>query len=315
MSRRLESLDLNLLNVLYWVLHERNVTVAADRLGLSQPATSRALGRLRDVYGDPLLVKQGRAMEPTPLGERLYPLVSETVRQMREVVGITDGFDPATDTTAFRVAVKDAFALAVMRAWQAGVAREAPKMCLDIVDAKFETARDLVTGKCDLAFIPLGPMVDVPEHVDLEAFVLREVCRSDFVVCMRPGHPLAGKSVDLAAFAAQDHVLVNPQGGDESIIDDVLAERGLRRRIAYRTPSFLVALSILRESDTLLTTSRMLLDTEGTDLIIKPVPFALDPLHCTMGWHPNWTHDARHRWVRDRLMAGLRGLREVSLAA
>ena len=314
-SRSLEALDLNLLNVLYWLLHERSVTVAADRLGLSQPATSRALGRLRDVYGDPLLVKQGRAMEPTPLGERLYPMVAATVHRMREVVGLSGGWDPAIATGAFRVAVKDAFSLTVLRAWQAEVAPEAPHLSLDLTEVSFDTARDLITGKVDLALIPLGPMVDVEAHVDLDAYVLREVGVCDFVLCMRPGHPLAERKVDLATYAAADHILVNPEGADESIIDDILRENGLERRIAYRTPSFLVGLSILRNSDAVMTTSRMLLDTEGTDLLVRPVPFDLAPLSCTLGWHPNWTNDARHRWVRDRLQTGLAGLREMKRAA
>ena len=315
MSRRLESLDLNLLNVLYWVLHERSTTAAADQLGLSQPATSRALGRLREVYDDPLLVKQGRAMVPTPLGEKLLPIVARAVQQMREVVSVTEGFQPEADESSFRVGAKDIVGMCIAEAWIKEIAPHAPGMTLDIVNLSEASARDLVTGKLDLVFMPLGPTIEIPPSVDLGQFVIRPVMEDHWVTCLRPGHPLAGKTLSVEEFAGLDRILINPNGGDRSFVDERLALQGLSRRIAYRTQTFLLAMPIVMNTDCVLTCCSSLGLQPEYGLVTSVPPVPIEPIILHAGWHPNWTGDARHRWVRERLMAGMKGLRSPSAMA
>jgi DNA-binding transcriptional LysR family regulator len=116
-QKQLEGLDLNLILALYWLLTERNVTQAANKLGLSQPATSRALGRIRDLYDDPILIKSGRTMLITPLGEQLLPIVTHAVKSMRDVIKVSEPFDPQTYRGRFRIACKDHIGANVIKAW------------------------------------------------------------------------------------------------------------------------------------------------------------------------------------------------------
>ena len=116
-EKRLESLDLNLLLALHWLLTERNVTAAASRIGISQPAASRALGRLREVFDDPLLVKTGSEMAPTHLAEKIQPAVALAVEKMRDVLKISDRFDPASQSGRFRIACSDYVGAMVAAAW------------------------------------------------------------------------------------------------------------------------------------------------------------------------------------------------------
>lgn len=314
MARSLESLDLNLLNVLHWVLQERSTTEAAKRLGVSQPAVSRALGRLREVYGDPLLVKQGRALAPTPLGERLGPLVARAVASMREVVGASEGFDPASATGAFRVAAKEVASLGLVEAWVREVRPHAPGLVLEIRDLEPESARDLVSGRLDLALAPLGGDVEIPQGVDLSQFVIRHVLDLPWRCGVRPGHPLAervraGGAVSTEDYAALEHILVNPQGEERGAVDARLRERGLERGIAFRTESFLLAVAILLQTDCVLTLAASLVERPEYGLLTFDPPVELPPLALHGGWHPNWTTDARHSWIRERVFAGLSALR------
>lgn len=304
MEKRIEGMDLNLITALYWLLMERNVTAAAGRLGLSQPATSRALGRLRDVYSDPILVKSGREMLLTPLAETLLPLVTRAVTHLRSVISITEGFSPLAATGTFRVGCKDNIGMRVVSAWARSVKPYAPYLTLDIVNLEVSNARDLVSGKLDLVIMPITP-ADLPPSVDLSRFVIKPVFTDEWVTCLREGHPDAGKAMTLKRFAAYDHILVNPEGGETGRVDEFLSERGLSRHIAYRSASFLLALPILLGTDCVLTTPTSLVGCGIPGVKVFESPLHLTPLSYNAGWHPNWTTDARHKWVRSRLLTTL----------
>jgi len=305
MQKRLEGLDLNLITALYWLLMERNVTAAAGRLGLSQPATSRALGRLRDVYNDPILVKSGREMLPTPLAETLLPLVTRAITQLRTVISVTEAFKPNAATGRFRVACKDNIGMRIVSAWARSVKPYAPELTLDIVNLEVANARDLVSGKLDLVIIPISAAMDIPPSVDLSRFVIKPVFTDQWVSCFREGHPDAGKNMTLKRYAGYEHILVNPDGGETGRVDELLAEKGLSRHIAYRSASFLLALPILLGTDCVLTTLTSLVGCGIPGVKVFECPVALKPLAFNAGWHPNWTTDARHKWVRGQLLPTL----------
>ncbi len=133
-EKRLEGLDLNLLLALHWLLTERNVTAAASRIGISQPAASRALGRLRDIFDDPLLVKTGGEMAPTKMAEKIQPAVALAIEKMRDVLKITDTSEPANQTGRFRVACADYVGAMVAAAWAKSVSLAAPQLDLDLIN-------------------------------------------------------------------------------------------------------------------------------------------------------------------------------------
>jgi len=305
MNRNLESLDLNLVNVLFWILSEESVSGAAERLGLSQPAVSRALGRLRDVYDDPLLVKQGRKMVPTPLATELFPLVSHAVESLRHVANATGKFDPATHEGTFRIGAKDGMGVRLTEIWMRNVRPYAQGLTLDFVQLEATIAPDVVSGKVDLVVMPFGDSVELPENVDLTQFVMRPACQDEYITCLRKGHPLAGKPLTLDDYVKLDHILINPMRGERSDVDDWLESQGLSRRIAYRSQSFLLAKEIMKRTDCALTMCESLVGRADKDVWVSAPPMPMSSLDICIGWHPNWTQNPRHKWVRERLMAGL----------
>ena len=305
-ERTLESLDLNLLLALHWLLTERNVTEAAARLDLSQPAMSRTLSRLRDVFNDPLLVKAGRTMLPTPKADKLQPAVAHAVERMRDILRITDTFDPSTHNGRVRIACKEYRNYVISSIWARKISPLAPGIELDISDLTFAAANDLVSGQIDLVFMPDVAFVDVPPGLDLDQFVQKPIFDERYICAIRKDHPLAGRKMSLKQYIGLDHILVNPGGKDTGVMDQELAKQGLSRRIKYRTYSFFSARFLVMESDCILTAPEGFISTFADDVYTFPPPTPAPNLTTFAGWHPNWTHDQRHKWVRETLFKELR---------
>ncbi|MEM1380396.1 MAG: LysR family transcriptional regulator [Pseudomonadota bacterium] len=306
---RLEDLDLNLIVTLHWLLTEQSVTRAAARLDVSQPTVSHALNKLRELLGDPLLIKSGRTMLPTKKAEALQPRVAETVDRMRELLLEEQVFDPAHQHGRFRIAVIDSVGAVVVRAWQRAVLPEAPKLELDILQPAIPQAQDLIAGKIDAIIIPEPKLLQLPPGVNVDDFVRRPLFEEEYVTAMRRGHPLAN-GISTSTFARADHILINPEGLDIGSVDQVLNAAGMQRRIAFRTETFLLALEVLQNSDCLLTAPRNLFQFAKGDFQIFPCPVNVPKYMMFLGWHPNWTHDPQHRWVRERLMTEMVHLTE-----
>lgn len=303
MSRtRLEDLDLNLIVTLHWLLTEQSVTRAAQRLDVSQPTVSHALGKLRDLLGDPLLIKSGRTMLPTKKAEALQPRVAEVVDRMRDLLLEEERFDPANQSGRFRIAVIDSIGAVVVRAWQNCVLPEAPKLELDILQPAIPQAQDLIAGKIDAIILPEPKMLQLPPGVNIDEFVRRPLFDERYVTAVRRGHPL-DNSLDLENYVRADHILINPEGLDVGAVDQVLHAAGMKRRIAFRTETFLLALEVLENSDCVLTAPQNLFEFARGEFSLHPCPVNVPNFTFYIGWHPNWTHDPQHRWVRERLMA------------
>ncbi len=303
-EKSIESLDLNLLLVLHWLLTERNVTAAAAKVGLSQPATSRALARLREIFDDPLLVKSGSEMAPTPIAEKLQPAIALAMERCRDVLRVSDVFDPLEQKGSFRIACVDYVGALVASEWASSVSPSAPGLDLDIVSLSIEASRELVSGKVDMMIVPDIRLLDLPPSVDVDQFVRRQILTQDYLCAVRKGHPLAKSKLTLKRFVELDHILVTPRGAKTGLVDRALEQQGLKRRIAYRTSSFLLALPILQRSDCIITAPQSLLALVPEKLATFPPPMKILGFSLNAGWHPNWTHDERHKWVRDKLFAG-----------
>ncbi|MEO1041393.1 MAG: LysR family transcriptional regulator [Pseudomonadota bacterium] len=311
MSRaRLEDLDLNLILTLHWLLTEQSVTRAAARLEVSQPTVSHALGRLRTLLGDPLLIKSGRTMLPTKKAEALQPRVAEAIDRMRDVLLAEDSFDPASQPGRFRVAASDGIGLVVMKAWQKAVSPDAPTMELDLIQPAVPHAQDLIAGKIDAVILPEPKVLNLPPGIDIDEFVRKPLYTEYYATAVRKGHPLA-HNMTLEGFVEAEHILINPEGMETGVVDEQLAAMGLQRRIAYRAETFLLALQMLQQTDCVLTGPITTLGFAHADVEMIPSPLPLGSFGLFMGWHPNWTHDPQHRWVRDRLIAEIGRLCET----
>ncbi|MET0388447.1 MAG: LysR family transcriptional regulator, partial [Polyangiales bacterium] len=236
----LSAIDLNLLVVLEALLSERHVTRAAARVGLSQSATSHALGRLRELYKDPLLVRDGSAMTLTPRALALLPVVVRSLADLRTTITGEPAFDPRTTQRVFRLGAVDyAQAMVLPRLLQL-LEQQAPGIDLAITNTPSWFAQ-LSEGEVDLAFVVDTTM---PSPIRSRALF------SDGFVCMvRNKHPTVKSKLTLAEYLRLRHVVVAPSGAPGSTVDTELEKRGKRRRVALRVPSFLVAPLIVGKSD------------------------------------------------------------------
>ncbi|NNU15496.1 LysR family transcriptional regulator [Parvularcula sp. ZS-1/3] len=309
---RLEDLDLNLIVTLHWLLTEQSVTRAAQRLDVSQPTVSHALGRLRELLGDPLLIKSGRTMLPTKKAESLQPRVAEIVDRMRDLLLEEESFDPAHQKGKFRIAVIDSIGAMVVRSWQSVIQPDAPGLELDILQPAVAQAQDLIAGKIDAIILPEPKMLSLPPGVNIDDFVQRRLFEERYVTAVRRDHPLAN-GMDIERYCEADHILINPEGMDVGPIDQRLHDAGRKRRIAFRTETFLLALEALENSDCVLTAPASLFRYHQDKFSVMPCPVHTEGFACYIGWHPNWTHDPQHRWVRERLMNELSRLAEENL--
>ena len=300
-DKRLEGLDLNLLLALHWLLTERNVTAAANRLGMSQPAASRALSRLRHAFDDPLLVKSGAVMTPTPVAERLQPAVAHAIDRCRDVLRMSERFDPAHEHGRFRIACVDYVGAILASCWIEYIQPQAPNLALDFVNPTLAAAQDMVSGKIDMTFLPEASVLDLPPSVDTNQFITKSIFDVSWKTAIRKGHPLANRTMTAEDFCSYGHILVTPDNAKLGVADRALAEQGLSRHIAFRTSTFLLALTILQKTDCLITAPEGLLRLDQENVEIVDPPLRLSGFKMLASWHPNWDHDERHKWVREQL--------------
>ena len=286
-------IDLNLLVALDALIRERSVTRAARRVGVTQSAMSHALGRLRERLGDPLFVRGPAGMLPTPRAEALAAPIARTMAGIRDVFAPAR-FDPMTASGEIRFGTSDYGAFVLLPAFADLLRREAPGLDLHVLPVTEDGASDLASGLVDIAISRPGP--DGLHH---------EVLFDDVFLCvLRAGHP-AADGLDLDAFLAWPHVLVAPRGRTGGVVDTVLAERGLSRRVSVLLPHFLVAPHIVASTDCILTlASRVACRVaEPLGLVLRPLPLPLPRFGIAMLWHERTEQDAALRWARGRLRA------------
>jgi DNA-binding transcriptional LysR family regulator len=296
-DRTLESLDLNKVLALHWLLEEGNVTRAARRMGTSQPAMSRALAELREWLNDPLLVRNGRTLVRTAVAETLRPRLAATLAGLRELLRQPEPFEPARARGIVRIATTDYSAALLSLAWLGHVAPHAPGLDVQFVAPERVSAEDLVRGTVDLVVVPSG------QYPREQRFVRRHLLHEDYVSVVRAGHPAARQKLSLARFAALDHVLVSVGTDEPAPVDKVLASFGMVRRVSMRVSSFLLAPLVLEHSDAVATLPSRLVAAWGKGLARVRLPVSIPGFSLDLGWHPRNTPDPRHKFVREALFA------------
>ncbi|GAA2472189.1 LysR substrate-binding domain-containing protein [Winogradskya humida] len=291
-------LDLNLLTVLDALLEEGSVLGAADRLRLSSPAVSRSLGRIRRLTGDDILVRTGRTMTPTPYALGVREQVGDLVRQARDVLAPSREFDPAELDRTFTLQCHDALATSLAPPLLDAIARLAPGVRLRFLAEPASDNDDLRHGRIDLAIGSAAP--DLPE------FRSDNLGHDRVVAILRRDHPYAGR-LDLAAYAAQPHILVSRRGRLTDPIDEMLATHGLRRRVLASVGTAASALLVVSRSDAVLTAPEAtwlpLIETFG--LRTEPLPLPVPPPPMICSWHQRYDTDPAHAWLRAQVRTAL----------
>ncbi|MBK8212503.1 MAG: LysR family transcriptional regulator [Myxococcales bacterium] len=283
--------DLNLLRDLDVLLTERHVTRAAKKLGISQSAASVRLRRLREAFGDPLLVDARPLMLLTERGLALAGPVREALVTLSESIARLD-FDPRTSQRRFVIVGADLVEASAVPVLLAALAKRAPHMTLEIERPSPDLPHRLGAGKADLAFVPR-----FQASPSLRSMRLFE---DSFVVLMREGHPAAKRALTLKTYLAHPHVLVAPTGAPGSFVDDALAKIGEARRVVAVVRHFMTAPVIVARTDALLTCPMSVAHAYAglLPLVEAAPPIPVPPYELAAVWHDRVHHDPAHIFLR-----------------
>jgi DNA-binding transcriptional LysR family regulator len=291
-------LDLNLLVTLDTLLAERHVTRAAARLHLSQPAVSVQLARLREAFGDPLLIPGPRGMLPTARAEALRGPLRDALAGLQAAVAPAAAFDPGAAETTWTIAATDYSGLAVVVPTLARLRGAAPRTRLAIL----ESAPRHVAGLAEAGEIDLG--LQTMERI-APAMHAHKLFDERYVLVARKGHPKLRRKPSLATFCALEHVLVSPDGGGFSgVTDTALAAVGRRRRVVLSLPHFIGAMSAIASSDLVAMLPQRLV-AGRTDLQAFAPPLDVPGFAMGMFWHERRHRDPGHRWLREQVLAAV----------
>ncbi len=283
------------------LLEEGSVTGAADRLHVSQPATSRALGRLRKLTGDQILVRSGRSMIPTPYAVAIREEVHALVRAASAVLAPQREFDVATLDRTFTIQSHDLFTGALASGLLSIVERTAPSVRVRFVAESSEDTGELKRGRVDLE---LGGTVPTTPDISFEVLASGGVG-----IALRRGHPLASGELTPERYASALHVVVSRRGRMRDQIDDALASLGLTRRVIASVPNSVDALRVAQQTDAItavpVEASRRLV--EGLGLVIRKLPLDVPPTLAVASWHQRYEADPAHQWLRAQVREAFAG--------
>lgn len=297
------TLDLNLLRVFDAVMTEQNLTRAAGRLAMTQPAVSNAVKRLREALGDELLIRTAHGVKPTTRAESLWPAVRRALSELEEAVA-PRSFELAKAHATFRMAMADATAALLLPRLVRLIESDAPGIDIRMVPLTTREPRPmLLRGDIDLAigFFP-GVVAQLQGATDTPIRHER-LYRGEYVCVMRKDHPLANKELTLDTYCNADHLLVSFSGRARGLVDDALLSVNRERRILLTVNQFFTAGKVVTASDLLMVLPRHLIEATGmTDsLIAKDLPFAMPDVHIDMLWHERDARSPGHRWLREQL--------------
>ena len=299
----LKHIDLNLLVYFDTLLRKQNVTRAAEELGISQPAMSNGLQRLRKLFNDPLLVRTSKGMSPTERAERLRPLVRQIVASVEKAVESEEEFDPARASRVFRVSVSDYTESTLVPMLLRHMRSRAPNVTLDFLTPSDVTFEDLEQGKVDMV---INRFDDLPESLHQ-----RTVWRDGFS-CLLSRHNPIRYEFTLENYLSASHIWVSKTGMGVGVgvepeavqqlgwVDDALSRLGRKRRIRVFTRHYQAAMKLaeLRDLVVTLPSRAARLARDNPELVMLDPPFEIPEMELKMAWSPLLHHNPAHRWLR-----------------
>ncbi len=288
-------IDLNLLAAFDALMSERNVTRAAIRVGVSQPAMSAALARLRKLFDDPLFMRSAGGLLPTPRARELAAPISQALRQLEAALVTKPGFDPAGAQLRFNLGLPDYGAFVLLPPLLEALGRQAPGIAIDV--HAFE-ARDAVIDLLDAGTIDAAVGVS-PTRAE-GRILARPILRDSFVTIVASDHPAARRGMDMETWLALPHVLASPEGERHGLVDQALARQGRQRRLALTLPQmFAVPAVVARSGMTATVMKRVALNSPaGRQLAMFPPPVALPEIVIHLIWHRRSEGSPAQQWLR-----------------
>lgn len=292
-------LDLNLFTVFDAIYSEGNLTKAAERLNLTQPAISHALAKLRDKLDDPLFVRNGHRMVPTPLAQALLPDIQQALSQLNTALQRAKAFDPATAEKTFHIAMRDIFEATLLPPLVETLSNQAPNLTLASVRIdRRETEAKLASGELDVALDVLLPTTASIRHQPL--------IEDGLVVMYRKDHGTIKSRLSEKQYLNGKHILVSTRPTGPGLADYALSQLGLNRKIGLRCQHYFAAAMIAEKTDLLLTMptrygKQIMSQFDGLNMAPCPVP--TDAIHIHLYWHESREHDEANKWLRQLLLS------------
>ena len=303
------TLDLNLLRVFDVVMAERNLTRAADRLSITQPAVSNALKRLKDSIGEDLLTRSPSGVTPTPRAESLWPQVRTALGSLRAAL-VPGEFNPQADAASFRIAIADAAAATFMPHLVAQIEQSRALANLRLLPlTSRDPSRLLERGEADLAVGHFPEAVAALIDAGLESTLRhRPLQESGYVCVMRQGHRLARGELTLDSYCAAHHLLVSFSARATGRADLALAALKRERRVVLTVNQYFTAGKVVANSNLLTVLPASFVGAAGfrEKVVTRALPFELETLHTTMLWHQRHDRVSSHEWLRARLVDAAR---------
>ncbi|WP_044531120.1 LysR family transcriptional regulator [Herbaspirillum sp. B65] len=286
--------DLNLLPIALAIFEERSVSAAARRLDMSQPAVSVALNKLRSALGDPLFVKTGSGMQPTPRAYTLIDPTREILQRVQAEVLASQQFTPATTTRRFVLALSDIGELMLLPRLLARLRDEAPHASVATVTmAPDDLVVALESGEVDLA---IGYFPDLKKR----NFFQQRLFSQDFVCLLRADHPLLAQKISLDHFLDMGHIVIKAEGRDEPMCERFLLRRKIRRRVVLSTSHCMAIPLLIASSDLIATVPRGFGEfvTRVSNVRLVEPGFEMPSLDLKQHWHRKYHKDGSNAWLR-----------------
>jgi DNA-binding transcriptional LysR family regulator len=289
----LSDIDLNQLVLFQHLMVERRVSKVADKLGLTQPAVSNTLAKLRRQFGDELFVRTPAGMMPTPFAEQLAEPVGYALGMIHSGLNQHSRFEPASVKRSMTIGMTDIGEIVFLPALVERLRRDAPGVSLATVRTTATTLRDdMEAGKVDLA---IGPLPQLKA-----GFFQRRLFRQRYVCLFRKGHALDRKRLSLADFKAAEHLIIVSAGTGHGKVDDLIRRAGVERTVRLTIPHFVSVGPLLRRTDMVATVTERLAESlaEPFDLTFRPHPIDLPEVAINVFWHAKVHRSPAHQWLR-----------------
>jgi DNA-binding transcriptional LysR family regulator len=298
--------DLNLLPIFIALMEERSVTRAAARLGMTQPALSNALARLRAMLQDQLFVRERYGIQPTEIALELAPVIAEALAKLDDAVLGQQDFDPAMAERSLTIAPNGYVEYVLVPAIAARLAAMAPGVTLRLVPYGNDLSETGVTS--GTTALVLGRIVDPPDNL-----VVQHLMDESFACIVRADHPQVGDTISREQFERLKHVNVMPPGRLRAGLFQALAQQHLKRDVAVSVTNFFAVAEMVAATDYCATLPALICDRLRHDprLRILPAPVDLGTFPVEMAWHVRYRHDPAHRWLRATIAEVTAGLRRT----
>ena len=286
--------DLNLFVVFDVIYTEKNLTKAGQVLGITQPAVSNALSRLREQFNDELFIRSSNGMIPTSVAENMIGDIRIALDLIRNSITESETFNPKTAKATFRISIGDTSEYRLLPELIKNISNSAPEIDVQsYLTPRTETPKELAAGNIDFA-------IDPPIHSDPN-LRNKKIYQDDYVLVVNKKHPIAKKKkISLEDYLNLSHIHISKRASGLGHVDTTLNRLGLTRRIALRAQHFLVAPYIIDQSNLAMTTIKSF--SRGRELKVFQLPFKINPLVLHLYWHVNKDMDPANKWMRELIL-------------